>query len=132
MDTLLRVIAKWPEDERREALGDMARLIELAENTPPSIGMCYDWATKVYGNYLGETEAFEVETEPYEYFWKFRIGGPAGHLVVKVTFADGTVFYLDNGYWGPYFTPDDIPWGWCPCGWEWEGWRDFEWWPHGG
>ncbi len=33
-----------------------------------------------------------------------------GHVAVSITLCDGETFYLDDGWWGPIFSEDDVPW----------------------
>jgi RHS repeat-associated protein len=103
-------------EEQAEALADLEKLFSVADKTMSGRkrNVCGDWMNTLIGT-APNSKYFKIEPVGFDY----PIGIPGtdcyiGHNAVKVTLYGGAVFYLDGGWWGHYFTPEDIPWYMTP------------------
>lgn len=105
---------KVSADEGKKAIEEMERLIKIAQDTPHPrelSGNCYTWAFEVmekFGN--PKTKLFTINGKT----WEYPIGIPLtdhwlGHFAIEIKLADGSIYYLDDGWWNHVFEPKDIP-----------------------
>jgi hypothetical protein len=105
---------KVSAEEGKKAIEEMERLIKIAQDTPRPrelSGNCYTWAFEVmekFGN--PKTKLFTINGKA----WEYPIGIPftdhwLGHFAIEIKLADGSIYYLDNGWWNHVFEPKDIP-----------------------
>jgi hypothetical protein len=71
---------------------------------------CGNWMQEVNGK-IGKLEYIKIGPAA----WDYPIGIPwtdwwLGHNALEFTLPDGTVFYLDDGWWGGIFFPCEPPW----------------------
>jgi RHS repeat-associated protein len=108
---------KLPEAERQAIMDDLERLIDIARNEPHPgqlSGNCYTWVDCVMKKYRVNPKTYKwikVGSQAWEYY----IGIPFtkhwfGHIAIKIELPDGSIYYLDDGWCGRIFKPDDIPW----------------------
>lgn len=100
-------------------MAELERLISTAITHPAQLGRrrndCGNWALEVIDK-VGNTDYIKLRVAAWEYrIWQIGIGIPftgwfLGHNAIEVTFPDGSVFYLDDGWWNHAFTPGDVPW----------------------
>ena len=70
---------------------------------------CGEWAGKVFFK-IGTLAVLKVKPVGWDYY--IGVWGTdnwLGHAALQVTLPDGTIFYLDNWWWGGYFAPSDVP-----------------------
>src|SRR5262249_9183835 len=100
--------------ENGAAIADIERLVAVAKKTHLRgiLQKCVNWAQDVTGAFGSTTtKYFDVGVAA----WDYPIGVPLtdlyqGHPAVRVTFKDGSTFYLDGGWWDHFFTDEDVPW----------------------
>jgi hypothetical protein len=116
MELKIMTMDKLSQREKELVQSELDRLIAVANSTPSQIlrrrNDCGLWMIDVL-NKFGSSKAKVFKVEPAG--WDYYLGIPGtdwwlGHNTVKVTLPDGTVFYLDDGWWGGIFIPEEIPW----------------------
>jgi hypothetical protein len=100
--------------QQAAAMAELESLITAAVNYPSQMGTrrndCGNWALEVL-NKLGNMTYITLDVAAWEYW----VGIPftdwwLGHNAISITLPDGSIFYLDDGWWNHAFTPGDIPW----------------------
>ena len=100
----------------RQAMRELDRLIAIGVRNKSYIAQrvpdCVLWQQEVVAAFRKEnTTYFEVSGQSWDYPIGFHFTDYVlGHAAVKVTIADGSVFYLDDGWWNGVFEPSDVPW----------------------
>jgi RHS repeat-associated protein len=108
-----------PKGPASNDMADFELLMKTAKDEPIPwciSGGCYTWCEGVRNNYPkagGKLRhcAFNVDFAQWEYP---MIGIPwtshkLGHMAIRITFCDGSKFYLDDGWWRGVFRESDIP-----------------------
>lgn len=96
-----------------QAMAELDALISAAIKNPSQMGWrqndCSRWCHEVNDALpaMGYVHTAIVHWLYYP-FWN-PVNGFLAHFAIMVTLPDGTVFYLDDGWWGPAFTPSDEP-----------------------
>ena len=110
-EALKRSVVDLSPTEQVKAQIELEQFLLLAANTPSQwrLNDCWQWFQDVMKQ-LKVVKYFKVSMAT----WDYPLGVPTsdwwlGHEAIKVTLRDGSVFYLDNGWWGPLFLPEDVP-----------------------
>jgi hypothetical protein len=74
-------------------------------------GLCYSWVNENQQWIKDIVTKAGGKIQPVEWVIPEGIGW-TNHAGVKVTFPDGTTFYMDNGFLGGFFTDAEVPNGW--------------------